>query len=335
LYDINKATIIYSPNSKPRLMKKTLLLFVFTVQLFSQTPIQEFKFDGDRSNVENSNSFLGVAKFVDDRAGVAKSALRVDNTVLEITILNLPLSNTPRTVSVWVKYNDVSIANYIWGYGDFFNAQYFGLIQQSATNAKSDLNLASWGPTNDAVVSTSIAVNTWYNYTVTYDGLTSKIYRNGELIRSSLSPRKITSGNIFTIGAMAKKVSINADIDDLKIYDVALSSAEVAKLYDSSSFLAPNETVIAKTNATTVEYDAGLKSGKSNKVNSVAKQEIVLSNPIETAVIKSSEIFSTKGQKVLLSNKNVIDISSLPQGTYLLKVTSSSENSNAKQLTIK
>jgi hypothetical protein len=317
-------------------MKKTLLLFIFTFQLFSQTPIQEFKFDGDRSNVENSNSFLGVANYVNDRAGVANSALRVDNTVLEITIPNLPLSNNPRTVSVWVKYNDISIANYIWGYGDSFNAQYFGLIQQSATNAKSDLNLASWGPSNDAVVSTSIAVNTWYNYTVTYDGLTAKIYKNGELIRSSVSPKKITSGNVFCLGKMAKKVSINADVDDLKIYDVALSSAEVARLYDNSSFLAPNEKVIAKSNApVAVAKVVAVNTAKANKSNSVAKQELVLSNPLEIAVVKASEIFSTKGIKVLSSNKNEIDVSTLPEGTYLLKVTNSSGNSKAQQVTIK
>jgi hypothetical protein len=317
-------------------MKKTLLLFIFTFQLFSQTPIQEFKFDGDRSNVENSNSFLGVANYVNDRAGVANSALRVDNTVLEITIPNLPLSNNPRTVSVWVKYNDISIANYIWGYGDSFNAQYFGLIQQSATNAKSDLNLASWGPSNDAVVSTSIAVNTWYNYTVTYDGLTAKIYKNGELIRSSVSPKKITSGNVFCLGKMAKKVSINADVDDLKIYDVALSSAEVARLYDNSSFLAPNEKVIAKSNApVAVAKVVAVNTAKADKSNSVAKQELVLSNPLEIAVVKASEIFSTKGIKVLSSNKNEIDVSTLPEGTYLLKVTNSSGNSKAQQVTIK
>jgi hypothetical protein len=319
-------------------MKKTLLLivFVFAFQVYAQTPIQEFNFNGNRSNTENNNSFLGVAKFVNDRTGIENSAVRVTNTAMEVTLPNLPLSNKARTVSVWVKYNDISIANYIWGYGDFFNAQYFGLLQQSANKAKSDLNLASWGPANDAIVSTTIAVNTWYNYTVTYDGLTSKIYRNGELIRSSVSQRKLTTGNVFNIGKMGSTISINADIDDLKIYDVALSPEDVAKLYDNSSVLAPNDAVMVNsTDSLMINNSVASKSGKIKTTATSSKQEIILITPKETATIKSTEIFSTKGQKVISSTNNDIDISSLPEGTYLLKVTNTSQSSNDKKLTIK
>jgi hypothetical protein len=322
-------------------MKKTLLLLVsvLSFQVYAQTPIQEFNFNGNRSNAENNNSFLGVAKFVNDRTGTENSAIRVANTAMEVTLPNLPLSNKSRSVSVWIKYNDVSIANYIWGYGESFNAQYFGLLQQSATSSKSDLNLASWGTANNAIVSTSIAVNTWYNYTVTYDGLTSKIYRNGELIRSSVSPMKLTTGNVFSIGKMGNIVSINADIDDLKIYDVALSSEEVAKIYDNSSVLAPNDIVLMNTtNLKVNEKATTVKTSKNNKGNTTisgSKQEIILKTPKETAVVKSTEIFSTKGQKVITSNKNDIDISSLPEGTYLLKVTNTSQSLNDKKLTIK
>jgi hypothetical protein len=318
-------------------MKKFLLLVVtvFVFHVSAQTPIQEFNFNGNRSNTQNSNSFLGVAKFVNDRTGLANSAIRVVNSPLEVTMPDLPLSNASRTISIWVKYNDITAANYIWGYGSSYNAQYFGLLQQSTTTSKSDLNLACWGPANDAIVNTSIAINTWYNYTVTYDGLTSKIYRNGELIKSTISPRKLTSGIVFAIGRMGTSISINADIDDLKIYNVALSSEQVAELYNSSSVLAPNDVAVVNspvvnTVATTVKKGTA-KPGKTV----VAKQQVVLSNPIETTVVKSSEVFSTQGIKVISSSKNDIDISALPEGTYLLKVTNSSKNSNAQKLTIK
>jgi hypothetical protein len=316
-------------------MKKTLLLLVFvlTFQVYAQSPIQEFSFNGNRSNTENNNSFLGVAKFVNDRTGVANSAIRVSNTVLEVTIPNLPLSNKARTVSIWIKYNDLSVANYIWGYGSSFNGQYFGLLQQSTTTSKSDLNLAGWGPANDAIVTTAVAVNTWYNYTVTYDGLTSKIYRNGELIRSSISPRKLTSGIVFSIGKMGDAVSVNADIDDLKIYDIALSPEEVADLYGNSSVLAPND--VATVTVTPTVIVATKKTLSKSNGNDAKQQEVILTVPKETAVVKSSEIFSTKGQKVITSTKNNIDISTLPEGTYLLKVTNSTQNSNDKKLTIK
>jgi hypothetical protein len=318
-------------------MKKNLLLliivFVLVFHAYAQTPIQEFNFNGNRSNAENNNSFLGVAKFVNDRTGAANSAIRVYNTVLEVTIPNLPLSNKARTVSVWIKYNDLSVTNYIWGYGSTFNAHYFGLLQQSTISSKSDLNLAGWGSANDAIVTISVAANTWYNYTVTYDGLTSKIYRNGELIRSSISPRKLTSGIVFSIGKMGDAVSIDADIDDLKIYDEALSPEEVADLYNNSSVLAPNE--VATVSAIPTIIATAKKTPLDSNTNAVKKQEVILTVPMETVVVKSSEIFSTQGQKVISTNKNNIDISTLPEGTYLLKVTNSVQNSNNNKLTIK
>ncbi|WP_264564594.1 LamG-like jellyroll fold domain-containing protein [Flavobacterium sp. N3904] len=322
-------------------MKKIILfaLLVLSLQVNAQTPIQEFKFNGNRSNTQNDNSFLGIDKFVNDRAGVANSAIRVSNTTMEVTLPNLPLSNAARTISIWVKYNDITTANYIWGYGSSFNAQYFGLLQQSTTTAKSDLNLAGWGPANDAIVNTTIAVNTWYNYTVTYDGLTSKIYRNGELIRSSISPRKLTSGIVFSIGKMGSAVSINADIDDLKIYDVALTSEEVAALYNDTPILAPNNLIVEtkKVETKKVETKTTLKKGtaKNGKTTSVAvaNSNIVLNTPIETIASKKSEIFSTQGQKVIVSDKQEINISTLPEGTYLLKITNSPQSASSKKLT--
>lgn len=319
-------------------MKRLLLLCLIAITFIANAqtkPIQEFNFNGNRSNVQNDNSFLGVAKFVNDRVGVANAAIRVVNSSLEVTIPNLPVSNKSRTISIWIKYNDISIANYLWGYGASFNAQYFGLVQQSTTTSKSDLNLASWGPANDAIVPTTIAVNTWYNYTVTYDGLVSKIYRNGELIRSSASPRKLTTGNVFTIGAMGTKVSINADIDDLKIYDEALSADEVADLYANSSVLAPNDVVTVSSiqnNESTATTGKKITKTSATKTSTL-KQEIVYTNPLESSVVKSSEIYSAQGQKVISSTSNAIDISALPEGTYMLKVTASSKSTLSKKLT--
>ena len=316
-------------------MKKILLLtvmFVFSSQVNAQTAIQEFNFNGTLINTSKNITFSGISKFVKDRSGIDNSAIRVVNNVVEATIPNLPLSNSARTISIWVKYNDVATANYIWGYGSLLSAQYFGLLQQSATNSKSDLNLACWGPNNDLIVNTTIAAETWYNYTVTYDGLCSKMYRNGELIKSSVSPRKLTSSIVFGIGRMGSAVSINADIDDLKIYNVALSPEEVATLYNESSVLAPNDVVLA-VNA--VKKTVAKKGAPKTAVKTVAstKTNVVLSSPKETMNNKITEIYSTQGLKVMSANKNEIDIASLPEGSYLLKVSNSQESAIDKKIT--
>src|SRR6187402_875539 len=149
-------------------MKKLTLLtvvFIFTFSINAQKAIQEFDFNGTFINVKNDVSFFGNATFVSDRNGVPNSAIRVVNSSIEATVLNLPVANSSRTVSVWVKYNDITKANYIWGYGSSYNARYFGLLQQIATDSQSDLYLAGCGAENDVIVSTTIIPDTWYNYT--------------------------------------------------------------------------------------------------------------------------------------------------------------------------
>ncbi|MGQ7947408.1 LamG domain-containing protein [Flavobacterium sp. WC2509] len=313
-------------------MKKIILfaVFVFSSQVNAQTAIQEFNFNGTLSNTAKTILFFGDAKYVKDRAGVVNSALRVTNSALEATIPNLPLSNSQRTVSIWVKYNDVATANYIWGYGSLTNAQYFGLLQQGTTTSKSDLNFAGWGPSNDVIVTTTITSGTWYNYTITYDGLTSKIYRNGELIKSSITPRKLTSAVVFGIGKMGSAISMDADIDDLKIYDVALTAEEVLEIYESDSVTTPNNDTVSVVTA-----KGTVKKGNEKlvaKSSTPIKSTVILSMPLET-INRKSEIYSSEGLKVLSVDKNEIDITKLPEGTYLLKVIDSQNSATAKKLT--
>lgn len=312
-------------------MKKIFLftlLFVFFITANAQTAIQEFNFNGTLNNLANNVTFSGTAYYVKDRSGVANGAIHVCSTVLEASIPNLPVFNSSRTVSIWVKYKDVTKANYIWGYGNTLNAQYFGLLQQSTTNSKSDLNLACWGPTNDVIVTTTIVPDTWYNYIITYDGLVSKIYRNGELIKSSISPQKNTSSTAFGIGRIGSNVSIDADIDDLKIYDVALTTDEVAKLYADSSRLNMKGGIIAETGSKEIEKKEVLRTSAKT-----TKSDVVLSTPQETLPVKTSEIYSEKGLKVYRTDKNKIDVTNLPEGTYLLKVTNSQIGGSSHKLT--
>ncbi|MDR6845373.1 LamG domain-containing protein [Flavobacterium granuli] len=336
-------------------MKKILLFTVVLLLSFlanAQAPILEFNFDGTFRNTKNDISFTGDAKFVNDRKGVVNGAIRVVNSTFEMTALNLPVGNSSRTVSIWVKYNDVTATNYIWGYGSSYNARYYGLLQQSTTTANSDINLAGYGANNDLIATTTIAPNIWYNYIVTYDGLISKIYRDGLLIKSVESPRKLTSGIVFSIGKMGKFVSINADIDDLQIYDVALSEVEITGLYNRNlgkvndlvftdsaiKKVAKKETTLVNNRAfvgTKVKKTVDNKTLQSANTDNSVKQKMVLSESVETTVIKSSEIYSTQGLKVFSGTKNNIDITEIKEGTYLLKIKKTDQGANENMITLK
>ncbi|MBO9585422.1 MAG: LamG domain-containing protein [Flavobacterium sp.] len=286
-------------------MKKILLtvLFVSFLNVKAQTPIQEFNFNGTLNNTANTTSFIGANNFVVDRAGAIKGAQRLSNKALEAVIDNLPQGKSSRTISIWVKFNDVSQANYIWGYGNAVNAQYCGLLQQATTSANSDLSLAAWGASNDVIVSTPLEKNTWYNYTITYQGATSKLYRDGKLLKYLEGMTRSTTGNIFRLGEINTVVGINADIDDLKIYDVALSPDQVKELYDREK--ASNLLVMDPLEA------------KPEKVK--PSNETIIASGDVNGTIKTVEVYS-QGQKIM--GRNAANIGDLPEGTYLLKITS-------------
>ncbi|MFG4001913.1 LamG domain-containing protein [Flavobacterium aquidurense] len=307
-------------------MKKLLLtlMFVSYLNVNAQNPIQEFNFNETLNNTANTTSFMGTNNFVTDRAGVMKGAQRLTNKALEAVIDDLPQGNNARSVSIWIKLNDIASANYIWGYGTAYSAQYCGLLQQGTTTSNSDLSLAGWGASNDVIVSTPLAKDVWYQYTITYDGKISKIYRNGELLKSVDGITRSTKGNIFRLGEINTTVGINADIDDLKIYNVALTAEQVTASYDSSKFVVKALTV--------AESGAVAKTVKKGEVKTKMIAKTASSNIITTGDLneagKNVEVFS-QGQKIYGNNNNSLSIHDLPEGTYLLKIT----NTPSKKIT--
>lgn len=74
----------------------------------------------------------------------------------------------------------------------------------------------------------------WYFVTVTFDGTTVRAYNNGSLIGSqSLSAPPATWGSNLAIGRrdMSNGQYFNGLIDDVRIYNRALSAAQIAAMY--------------------------------------------------------------------------------------------------------
>lgn len=296
-------------------MKKLLLTLMF-VSFFTtnaQNPVQEFNFNGTLSSKDNTISLLGIPNFVNDRMGVAKGAQRLTNKALQGVVGDLPQDNKPRSISVWVKFNNIASVNYILGYGSTVNTQYFGLVQQTPVAGNSDLSLVGWGDTSNIVVSVPLQKEVWYQYSITYDGTSSKIYRNGELLKSVDEIQRLTKGYILRLGQLNAAVSINADVDDLKIYNVAMTGEQVMESYNSSK---PTISGIAETSQASGEV-------KKATIMPTAKLAVktATSGPTnDIQVSKTVEVFS-QGRQIMGTNAS--NIGNLPEGTYLIKVTNS------------
>lgn len=296
-------------------MKKILLalMFVSFLNTNAQNPVQEFTFNGNLNSADNTLSFLGTPVFVNDRMGAPKSALRLTNKAYQAVVGDLPQDNKPKTFSVWVKFNAVTAANYILGYGTAVNGQYFGLIQQPAVSGSSDLSLVGWGDANNIVVSVPLVKETWYFYSVTYDGNVSKIYRNGELLKTVEGIQRSAKGYILNIGKLNTSTSINADIDDLRLYSVAMTDEQVKEAYNSSK-----PTVVASAQSAPVTNT--VKKTVAPPVKTIAPI-VAASNDINKTG-KSIEVFS-QGKKLIGTDAS--NLTDLPEGTYLIKVINTAE----------
>lgn len=293
-------------------MKKVLLTLMFVNFLIThaQNPVQEFNFNGTLNSSDNTISFLGTSNFVNDRMGVVKGAQRLVNKSLQGVVGELAQDNKPRSISVWIKFNSITATNYILGYGTAVNSQFFGLVQQPVSSGKSDISLVGWGDTNNVIANVSLVKDVWYQYCVTYDGITSKIYRNGELLKSAEGITRLTKGYILRLGAINATVGINADIDDLKIYNVAMTDEQVMQSYTTS------KPSVVETVPVVNSLPKAIASVNKNNSKPVVAGATVSSE--EKPVSKTVEVFS-QGRKIVGSNAS--NIGDLPEGTYLIKVT--------------
>jgi hypothetical protein len=288
------------------------LMLVCFFNAAAQNPVQEFNFNGSLGNTDNTISFLGTPVFVNDRMGAPKGALRLTGKAYQAVVGDLPQANKPRTLSIWVKFNAVTLPNYILSYGTAANAQYFGLTQQVSSGGNSDASFVGWGSGNDVVASVTLAKETWYMYSITYDGNISKIYRNGELLKSQEGIVRSTKGYILSLGKLNVATSINADVDDLRLYSVAMTDEQVKEAYESSK---PAVVVKETAPVVTTAKKAVILPAKASASN------VLPSPPSETNKGgKNVEVFSN-GQKVI--GINASNIGTLPEGTYLIKVTNS------------
>ncbi len=121
-----------------------------------------------------------------------------------------------------------------------------------------------------------VDIQKWSFITITYDGSTMKIYIDKELVKSELvstslinssQPLYIGFGHFMTVDNYFKGV-----LDDMKIYNIALSYAEVEELYDETASKSPGKELINKPHKLVAYYkfENDLKDLSGNKNDGTA-----------------------------------------------------------------
>jgi hypothetical protein len=156
-----------------------------------------------------------------------------------IEIGNPPLLNVggPISAAAWVRPASIDSRGNILAHGYRFGPSYdFALRVDAGTYV-----FTTWDSINHQAVATipTSDIGTWVHLCGVFDGATYRLYRNGTLAATT-ADATAPQANIdatWAIGARAPQQDsgvdnlIQADVDDVRIYGRALSSAEVEALY--------------------------------------------------------------------------------------------------------
>jgi hypothetical protein len=126
-----------------------------------------------------------------------------------------------------------------------------------------------------------LPTNTWTHLTVTYNGSTLTLYRNGVAVATSnVSVTRSSATGTLQIGASQYGEYFNGFIDEVRIYNRALSGTEIQTIFQQDS-VAASQTV---TNSVTQPFNFSLSNSGNKSV--VAGSSVT--NSIATALISGS-----------------------------------------------
>ncbi len=184
----------------------------------------------DRSGNGNTGTTVNSPSLV---KGKISQALSFNGTNQYVSAANSSsLNPNAVTVSGWAK------ANSFGGYTTFLNKQSGGVYQLEFTNNSAQAWVGTSGGHVACVSSISSASGTWYFYTLTYDSVSGlSLYINGVVGCSGASAGVLANNTgTLTIGGDTANGGrwFDGSIDDVRIYNRALSASEVMALYQNT-----------------------------------------------------------------------------------------------------
>ncbi len=228
----------------------------------------------DSSGKGNNGTITGAA-FADGVSGKALQFDGVDDFVRVATPKDLPLGNSPRTLTAWIKP-----ASYDTGAG-----HYHGIVAYSSGSTGKGsllsmknngwLSQAFWGNDMWQGSGPTVALNQWNLATFTYDGRYGKLYLNGALVATK-------DFNGTTVDATQGPIRIGCTdnpgryfkgaIDEVKIYSRALGSNEVWEAYKRATLVAHYTFDEASGN---VAYDSSLQANNGTMAGATRTNGVI------------------------------------------------------------
>jgi len=225
-------------------MKKEVLLIsilLFSLNLLGQDIttglIAYYPFNGnanDESGNGNDGTEVGGVSLTTDRFGNANSAYAFDGVDGSITS---PFAgpSTALTFTAWINFKNADVSGFhvILEFGQ--DDPFFGIVGGE---------LALFGSVQDDM---QVAKDQWVFVACTYAPTTGTLYIDGVNVESSNFPPSALAGASLGIGFNGSDKPFEGDIDDVRIYDRALTAMEILAVYN----LVP-VPIITSTTPTTI-----------------------------------------------------------------------------------
>ncbi len=134
----------------------------------------------------------------------------------------LPLNNSPYTIEAWIKPNVMNNGGII-GWGNF------ALNQETAFRISAS-GLAHQWYGNDQTIQVGDLTDGWHHVAASYDGTVRKIYLDG-VVRASApaTGHNVTTTGNFAIGRTHGTEFFDGQIDEVRVWNLARTDAEVAQ----------------------------------------------------------------------------------------------------------
>ena len=169
--------------------------------------------------------------------GHADSALRFDGVDDYVDIGNAANLNPTNaiTIAAWFNTSMTNVSQYIVGKDNLPTGtlQYFLRVQ-----AGGKLRMAVRTNVENYLTSApAINANTWYHITGVYDGTSLRLYLNGQLLGAPLAAAGAMANNGVNVRIGTKQdglLPFKGVLDEVEIYDRALSAPEVLALYQGT-----------------------------------------------------------------------------------------------------
>ena len=249
-----------------------------------------YPFNGNANDESgfNNNGTVSGATLVPDRWGNPGSAYHFDGVNDYIIVPSSSSLNFQNSVTInfWIKVGQFyDRESYPLSHGNWENRW-----KVSLTNKHIRWTIKTDAGIKDLDSETELILDSLYNVTVLYNGSDYEIYINGELDAfSSFSGLILTTSIDLMMGQVLpgnNQYNFNGILDDIRIYNYALSYGTIQALYDLTS------DVKDKSGASPADYS--LEQNYPNPFNS----QTVILYQIKSAGKVKLEIYDVLGTKV-------------------------------------